>query len=233
MTIGNPIAHSGFRLGAFAAPFVALVLGSSASAQISPVKGGYLFRIKYTPGRVTRYQTTTTAANVGSSSKGLIIKIPITLTVKSVSKGVAYVRLDEGAGLVNGSPYSKPQSMTIPLDALDSSAFGGPKFSSKPVALGGTWTAMRPVQIGGGQPLQLNGVYRFQGVQKKQGHSVAVITFDMHGAANGRGTMWLLTDDGSIFSSDMTLSIPTLERTTSLHISMSRMPESNVVHKPR
>src|SRR5471030_1620639 len=54
------------------------LLATSASAQITKVKGGYRFLSKYTPGHVTRYQTTTTAGNVDSTAKGITIKIPLT-----------------------------------------------------------------------------------------------------------------------------------------------------------
>src|SRR5476651_2031383 len=123
-------------------------MAACCPAQISKMKGGYLFRIKYKAGQITRYQTTTTTGNVGNSEKGMTIQIPLTLNVQSVSKGVAKVKVDIGRGMLNGKPFSgsDPHSMVIPLDSIDASQIGAQKFPLKPVPIGGSWEAMRPVQ---------------------------------------------------------------------------------------
>jgi hypothetical protein len=209
-----------------------VLITASADAQIAQVKGGYRFRTQYHNGQVIRLETAATAGNVGSAAKGMVIKIPVTLSVKGVSKGVAHVKFDIGRGTMNGQSFSEAHSTMVELDSVDSSAVGGAKFPIKPIQPGDTWKAMRPVQLGGGQPMTLDGVYRFQGVTVKDGHTVAVITFDMKGAANGRGTMWLLTGDGTLYRSEMTISVPAVDSMSGLKVTMTRVPEQTVVHKP-
>jgi hypothetical protein len=213
---------------------ILLLLAGSASAQITKVKGGYLMRTKYTAGHVVRYQTVTTSGNVGSSANGISVKIPLTLTVLSVVKEVAKVRMDIGAGLLNGKAFSPAHSTTVSLDALDSTKAQGAKLPPHPIQPGATWTAMRPVQLGpGGSALELDGVYHFQGIKVVDGNEVAVIVYDMKGAANGSGTMLLLTSDGSIYSNTMQIGVRAIDPTATIKIVMTRLPEKSGVHKPR
>jgi hypothetical protein len=217
---------------AIATWMLAAGIAACCSAQVTAVKGGYLFRVRYTTGQVLRFETKTTFGNKGSAGAGMTVQVPITLRVLSVAKGVATTSMTMGAGVLNGQPYGKPQTLKVPLDSMDSSSYGGPKFSPKPVKIGGTWEAVRPFNLGG-QTIPLNGLYRFQGTKTVDGEKVAVVAYDMKGAANGTGTVLFLMSDASIYRNEMSITVPKIDPISQFHVIMMRLPEPKVAHKTR
>jgi len=219
--------------GAFCSLLALAGVVGCCPAQISPAKGGgYLFRVKYTKGQTMRFQTESTVANKGSKSSGMSFKAPMTIQVLNVVKGVATVNVTKGAGTLNGQPFGKSESVHAQLDETDSSSINGPQVPLKPIQTGGTWKAIRAVSFGG-PPQNLNAVYRFQGFKTVDGHKVAVVVYSLTGAASGAGTMLLQTNDASIYSNEILISVPSVDKFSKLRILMTRLPEQKVVHQPR
>ncbi len=209
---------------------VGACLAAGSYGQISKANGGYLFRIKYFPGEVLRFETLSTVDNVGNASKGVVVKVPMMMNVRSIAKGIASVDLTMGVGKLGSAVVSEAQTVRIQLDDKDSSKFGGVSVPLKPVKIGSTWTATRPVTLGG-QMKPLEAVYRFAGLKTVNGTDVAVITYSLKGVANGSGTMMLLVKDASLYSNEMLISVPGMNNIARLKTVMRRLPEKPVGHK--
>lgn len=204
-------------------PLIALGLVQGACGQIVPGKGGYLFRVKYKMGQVLRFETTARPANKGGGFSSLTFDAPMVLTVQSVAKGIATVQIVTGPIIVGHDKNSTipAQTATLQLDDRDASAAGGPQVPSYPVKVGSTWEAVRPVNLPGGMT-RFNAVYRFAGIKSVEGRRVAVITYYLTGAAQGSGTMLLLTSDASIYSNEQTIGIPGMAKIDRLHVLTKR-----------
>jgi len=194
------------------------------NSQIVKAKDGYLFRVKYSKGQVVKFDTFNSVVSKGNPAAGMTVKVSMTLSVLSVAKGVATVRLTMGAGTLANSTkqMTAPQSVTVQLDSKDSSAVGGPKFPNHPVQVGSTWTAVRPVNMGG-EVKRLDAVYKFAGIKTVNGKQLAVVTYSLTGAANGSGTMMLLSTDASLYSNETLISVPGMD-IAKLRIEMKRRP---------
>jgi len=208
-------------------------LAAGCSAQIVKSKGGgYSFRVKYTKGQTIKFDSSISMDNKGTSKSGLVVRLPITISVLNVAKGIATVNVAMGAGTIgtSSSPVVLPQSVNIQLDdrnrsgtAKDTTAVG-PAMPDHPVKIGSTWTAVRPITLPGGVLKRLDAVYTFAGPHSVNGKQVAVVNYRLSGPADGSGTMMLLASDGSLFSNETLITVPSMSAISRLHISMKRRP---------
>ncbi|MGV3618246.1 MAG: hypothetical protein ACO1SV_23205 [Fimbriimonas sp.] len=185
-------------------------LGSTfASAQVTPSGGGYLLRVKYSTGQVLRYASTNSVGGATGRGDGLVISLPIVMRVTEVKGKVAKARLTVGPAKNGNQILNNSQTVVMTLNNRNQGGGEGQstgvtaQLPERPVKVGQTWTAVAPISTASGQVQRLNATYRFQGVKKVGGKSVAVITYSVNGAATGTGTMTLLQGDGTLWSNNM------------------------------
>ena len=195
---------------------IALALfAACAPAQITKTAKGYLMRVKYVPGTVIRYDSSSSVANKQSPLGSVSIGVPITYTVLGVAKGLATVRLNIGAGKISGnpSPVTEPQRFELKLDSQNRPTQATGPVPGSPGALpdhpiepGSTWNAVAAFNVGGSIQ-KLQGVYRFAGLKTEDGRLLAIITYQLSGAVSGTGVMKLLAKDGSMVTNETNLSL--------------------------
>ena len=182
-----------------------------APAQIVKTPNGYLLRVKYVPGQVVRFETSSSIANKGTSEPSSVLKMPITLSVLNVKGGKAYLNLSMGAGVLDGNKVSDPTEVKMSLDDRNQ-ADKGPgvpgigAFPDRPMQAGSTWHSGVPIRALG-TLLKVDGVFRFQGMKPTQNGPLAVISYSLSGGATGTGIMMLMPKDGSIYSNETNLSV--------------------------
>ncbi len=201
----------------------ALLLGFSATAalpQISKSGNGYLFRMKFTKGVISKYQmTATTSLPTGGS---MPFSTPFSQKVLSVANGVATVEFTVGPPVVNGQAQGKPTIQTLKLDSKGKIVGGSASqqvsnitFPDKPVGIGGTWSGEMagPGQMGAGG--KLTATYKLVAVKKVGNLDVAVVSSTVKGGGSGMtitgsGESMLRLSDGSLQSSNikMTVTMP-------------------------
>ena len=187
---------------------------TAASAQISKQGSGYLLRMKFTKGDVARY--TMTSASGGSGVPAMNLKMPMSMKVLSVAKGVGQIEYSVGPMTNNGKAVVQAQKGTSKVDSrgkvTGSSAqlqqMGNITFPEKAIRVGETWKGTQTTQTGPGGSLTLNASYTFAGIKTVKGKPVAEIKVSVSGANQmmktaGTGVMQLLVADGSLFSTTM------------------------------
>jgi len=183
-------------------------------AQIAQKKGGFIFRVHYTPGQVLKLDSTMTFINRGSDPAGTV-KASTTLKVLTVSKGIANVEMLVTPGVLAGTKtqVTPAQKMVLRLDdknrSADKKELGGGMIAlpARPMNPGSTWKTYLPLKDPSGVIQTLTAIYRFSGISNENGHQVAVVTYILSGFANGTGAMKLLVKDGSLYSNITNLSL--------------------------
>jgi len=200
------IVHKFTAVSILAAGF--LVVAAAQITKTAPAT--YVLRAKYQKGQVIKFMTVSGIDSKSNALAGTTLKIPITLRVLDVKKGVATVRLTMSAVVLDGQVVQPEQSATFPLDNRNRGESGsqsiGAHLPIKPIKVGGTWKSVMPVNIGG-TTAALEGVYRFAGVQTVNGHLVGVITYSLSGPATGTGTLMMLASDGTMYSNETRLAV--------------------------
>ncbi len=213
-----------FRIGIL---LLAGALAASSFGQIAKKGNAYTFRVKYTPGQVIKLVSETGVENQGSSAAGAKLKAPMSLKVLNVTKGIATVVIEIGAGMQGKTPVTSPSTLTVKLDSLnrptDKTGIPGVSMTmpEKPIKPGAAWTSILPVNIGG-MVQRMEGRYVFAGIKKVDGHDVAVVTYALSGFANGTGRLMLLATDGSMYGNETHLSLSAAGSIEKIHTVVTR-----------
>ncbi|HEY3782491.1 MAG TPA: hypothetical protein VGL56_15520 [Fimbriimonadaceae bacterium] len=194
-----------FMVGCFAA------LGFS---QITKTSHGYLFRYKYVKGRKYTYTFTGSIATPGSSA-GIKVDGPFIETVNSV-KGTS------GQLTITLGPLSSggKQAVAKVVRIFTANSVGGvadktvqqmlTQYPEKPIKPGDTWTGQTSAAAMGSKSL-VKAKYKFEKMTTVNGKPAAQIAMTMTstGAANasGGGTLLVLAEDGSLWSTQTSLSM--------------------------
>ncbi len=222
-------------------PLICVLLGatllSAASGQVTKSGSGYLFRVKYVKGQLVKLATSSTVGNIvanpgDKSSKpiSMVMKVDMSMKALSIQKGVATMQLTIGPSMVGGMQVQPGQSLTVMLDDRNQSSSSaatslGLQYPRKPVSVGQTWSAVTGVNLPGKGISPLKGSYRFSGIKSVSGQQVAVVTYELGGAAQGTGTMMMLVKDGTLFSNDTYMSLTFGDQKyIKIHSVMKRVP---------
>jgi hypothetical protein len=194
-----------------------LALPAISGAQIKKVGPGYLFRVKFTQGKVLKYGISSNV-NMPSAGRTFAVSGPFSLKVLSINGDTATLQATIGPLSANGRAMNKPQIMTIKENTRGKVVGGGASsmqqmsiaLPEKPVSPGSTWTGETSV-AGGMGPTHVSAKYKFVGIKNSGGHQMAqlAITVSSSGSAttSGTGTVFLLMEDGSLWSSTTNMSI--------------------------
>ncbi len=202
------------RLKVFTACAVA-ILAVAAPAQITKQGKGYLFRLKFKPGAVSK-QTMLMDADV------VVMKQTVTNTItqKVISvdkKGVGTVKVTTSGMLINGKPSSmgeKAQTTTLKMDsrgiavgaASTAGNLGSMQMPKDAIPVGHKWAG--EIKVAQAQSV-MKANYTFKGLRSIGGVQVAeiVLSVKMSGMAPmaGSGSMFVRTDNGMGHGMNMTL----------------------------
>jgi hypothetical protein len=194
---------------------VALALVSSpAISQIQPKSGGYLFRYRFTSGRTYKYTVKTTIWQ--PTGKSISFSGPYLETVKGI-------KAEKGMISAVLGPFKSPTATVMPSMEFRyyQSTLGkiqGPPnvpqspvvFQESPVKIGQSWEGSTSGQALGSNTV-IKAKYTLVRLTTVKGHRVAelrvVFTSKGQSDTSGTGTIDMLADDGSIFSSSMNLTM--------------------------
>lgn len=188
---------------------------ASAPAQVVKQGGGYLLRMKYTKGTVTKFaMTTSSVASAGIPAMNMVM--PMETKVLSVSGGVGEVQYTVGPVTNNGKAMGQKQVVVTKVDArgkmLSSNGMAqqlnNVTFPEKPVKVGGTWSGVQSSQSAMGA-MKMNATYTFVGLKSVGGKACAEIKVSVDGGnqmikTKGTGSVFLLVSDGSLHSTNLT-----------------------------
>jgi len=188
-----------------------VVLAASASAQITPKAGGYLFRMKFRPG-VTRYNTAINQVTTGG--KGIGVAMPFAQTVLKVAKGKATMAVKSGPFMINGRPFGTPQITTpFEVNALgrgsngEAGGQGLTAMPQNPVKVGAKWSSSLTVATMSSTTATTKATYQFVRLTKYRGQDVAelatTLVSDRGGEISGKGVTLLSAKDGTIVKSTL------------------------------
>jgi hypothetical protein len=174
--------------------------------------GAYLLRAKHRMGETYRYMAT-------SVIQGVEVTNSVDERVAKVRKGVATLVIEVGPASM--APVTgKQRTMLgvakrnlIRVDRLnhpvDSSGVPNvlAQFPEGPVKIGSVWKGLSSfaTSLRGGGALATS--YRFSGIQKDKGKTIAVLNVLLKGIANGSGAMLIDTSDGSLLASSLVLEV--------------------------
>lgn len=209
--------------------FGAIILFAAAPAQVTKHGNGYLFRMKYSPGKKVTFKVVSSGSVQGQSFKS---DMSISQTVKKVNKGIATI----SASLSDVKITFGSRTMTQPIPAnlkhvtLDMDAQGHVKGNSaatqqqtsiaypdKPIAIGSSWNSVTTVPRPGGQTMKVNATYKFLGLATVDGQKAAKIQMTLKGtgqtAMNGSGISYIALSDGWMLksSTNMTVSMGSMK----------------------
>ena len=196
-----------------------IVVGLSTAlsiGQISPSKGGYLFRTKYVKGQNFKYLMKTSTKMQGNALK---LEAPMTIKVINVSNNIADLASTFGPATMGGQqiPASKAQ---MKVDERGRAISGGANglsatFPEKPVKVGETWVGEFNMAKAGAAG-EAKASYTFKGLKAQGKGQVAVIAVTINTAgktsqggmvSRGAGTMLLNSADGQLVSLNMDMTI--------------------------
>lgn len=195
----------------------AATLAALAPAQVTKSGAGYLLRVKYSPGQVIKLNSTNKIINAtGQVHEDMVVGLPVVMRIISVDGPIAQARMTVGPAMMNGNAIVRGQTVVMRLNnrnqasgAKSAGASVGATLPEKPVKVGQTWQAMAPISTGTGMVQKVDATYTFVGVKTLNGQGVAVVTYEMKGAARGRGTMTILQKDGTLWTNDLTMQFRT------------------------
>lgn len=189
-----------------------------ASAQVTKQGSGYLLRMKFKQGEVTKFVMTTTTS--GSGAPAMNLKMPMTTKVLAVKGGVAEVEYNVGPMTNNGKAMGEAQKVTSKIDSRGKLSGGSPQLQQmgnitlpeKAIPVGGVWKGTQNSQAGPSGSITINATYTLVGIKTVGGKQVAEIKVAMTGGnqmlkTTGGGTMFLRVADGSLHSTVLDQSI--------------------------
>ncbi len=193
---------------------------ASASAQITRSGRGYLFRIKFQQGAVTRYNTTVSHPAEGGVP-ALKVSLPIVQTVTGIHNGVANLVVRQGPMVINGNPYGPISSIQMKVNSRGKLVGGEigansgiTAFPETPVRTGQTWGATVPIAAMGamsGGASVVTATYRFIKITKHNGRQVAElhVSYSSKGVTplQGAGVTYLALTDGIVLASTMKMDV--------------------------
>jgi hypothetical protein len=198
------------KLGAALLAMVAVV--GQADAQITKQGKGYLFRMKFAKGQTMKYVVDSKVQMPGTPQGKMEFSMPMVMTVKSVTNGVADIAAKVGPMSMNGKPgQTQTTNMKINSRGEVVGGQGGMQTANVPlpqgpVAIGATWNANIPLGAGaGGQTI--SAVYKFTGIKNIAGRQCAVLAVTLKGMGTGTGTTYISMADGSLVRSNMSMSM--------------------------
>jgi hypothetical protein len=193
--------------------FAVSAMAAGALGQISPSGGGYLFRLKYTPGEVLNYKLT--ASVPGSTTQGM--SMAMKMKVLSVTNGIAHIQATSSS-TANGRSFNMP-AQDIKIDTLGKSTGGGMAGAAfncpaKPIKVGDTWSGDLPGMNGKAMGVQTH--LTFKAIKVINGRKEALlgikIQFSGQMQGSGDGTIQLDAADGQIrlltFDMNITANMP-------------------------
>ncbi len=203
-----------------AALLTAVGLPCRTSAQVTPVGGGYLFRMKFTPGQTMRYTMTMSMSGLPNQMKGFNNSSTFTMHVLRVQGDKATIRLDIPAMVMNGQTIRPAAQTQITMDnrgqmvggAAATNGLPQTVLPEKPLRIGQSFTqAIKGAPMGAAVAAQAT--YTLKGFQNVGGRKAAQLAIALKGQApggpqgsvsfNGNGTMLLTVVDGSLLRSQM------------------------------
>lgn len=192
---------------------LALALSVPGSSQITKSGNGYLFRMKFVKGQSINYNMAV-ASTIAGMAKPQTINMPMSMVVMDVNGSVATVKYKMQSP-VGGA---KPQDFTVKMDNTgklvsgNSPAMNGisATLPIQAVPVGGTWKNTTGVPAGPGGNMDVTNVYKFLGFKTVNGKQAANVALTMSGKSagmsiKGGGTMLILSSDGSIYSTALTI----------------------------
>lgn len=205
---------------------IGIALTVPANGQIAKSGSGYLFRLKYKAKQHIVYDVTTEAKYAGAKEPVKVLYAMI-VDATSASKnefalkiGVTASKVYIGKQLAN-KEQTKATTIFATVDSknrvLRSSAPEGAapdlidlEYPEKPIAPGFTWETGSVGNLMALGSVSARATYKFVGIKKVDGISVAVIGVTLKGTqsstlAEGSGTILLRTSDGTFQSNEMNL----------------------------
>ena len=190
----------------------AALAAASTFGQVTPMGGGYDFKMRFTPGQTMRYQISTDVQMAGQPMKTVQT---LNQKVLAVKNGVATIEVSTTMTPTStgGAPQTIPATKkTLRMDAKGKVVGGDAGMSSptaslplKPVRVGESWSSQVPVPgMPGGMA---NVTSTFRGLKSVNGQQVAEVAFRMNMSGrysmNGTGTSLILVKDGQTLSNTM------------------------------
>ncbi len=193
---------------------LALVATSIASAQITKSGQAYLFRMKHQVGSTLKYSVVSKIDGMGSGGKGMGMTLPMVWKVVSVKNGVATVDTTVGPVTAAGSVMMQATKNRIQIDSkgkVIGTAGGGqqvtPALPDKPIRIGQSWSSTSPISLPTSGQAKVTAKYLFKGFKMVDGKQMAELGVTTSGQAAGNGTMLLMVSDGSLFRSNLKMSL--------------------------
>jgi hypothetical protein len=218
------------NFGRLVASGLTAVLFGVAGAQVTKQGNGYLFRMKFSPGKTTRYHMLSSGNMQGQKFTTTMVS---TQKVLSAKGGIAKIemKMSDVKVVVNGKPMSQKmpqgmQSMTVQMDSMGNAAGSSAgmqqtsiSLPKSPVAIGSSWksSATIPMQ---GQSMTVNATYKFLGIENIGRVRAAKVATTLSGtgqmAMTGAGTNWIDMSDGSLLKSSIMVTVMGIPVTVSV-----------------
>jgi hypothetical protein len=179
-----------------------------ADGQVTPSGGGYLFRMKHTPGKQHRYSMRLETAGPKVPNGKIVQEMPFRWEVVSVSKGLASMRMvfEASAGQKGAEAPALEMKMDSRGKATNTSTGKpfqrlGVLFPAKPLKVGGSFTAKANQPSTSIGMAAVSDVYTFKGIRKVGNRKVAVVAVRSKVSSasvkgGGTGTMLIDVADG-------------------------------------
>lgn len=182
-----------------------------ANAQVAAQGGGYLLRIKWTPGQSYKYDVVTKVSIGGKGAKPIEQHSPYVMKVLTVKNGVATLQVKaDVSGLVGGKGQSINNTLKVDSRGKilegDKSSVGFFELPEKPVKLNTPWTSNQSAQTPVGK-MAIKATYKLTGTKTVNGKKMLVVATTTSGTSStmntsGGGTMLVEMKDGMMFSMD-------------------------------
>jgi hypothetical protein len=187
-----------------------------APAQITKNGNSYLMRMKYKAGSTFSYSVVSTLGGLNnkSTNKPVTISLPMIWKVVSVTNGVATVDTTVGPVTMGGESMMQPTKNRIQVDAkgkVIGQAGAGqqvtPALPEKAVRIGQSWSASAPIELPMQGQSKVNATYTFKGLKTVNGKPMVELGVVTTGKAKGKGTMLLFMSDGSLYRSNIQMTL--------------------------
>jgi hypothetical protein len=196
----------------------------SANAQIVKQGNGYLYRMKHAVGKTLKYGVISTLSSNEAGGSSMKLNLPMVWKTVAVKNGVATIDTSVGPIASGGSNLGgQPVRNRIQIDTrgrLIGKAGSGqqlmPALPDKAIRIGQSWSASAPIELPMQGDKKITATYVFKGIKTVGGKSVAELAVKTTGQASGSGTMLLLTSDGTLFKSQLNISL-TMTGPTGVH----------------
>lgn len=191
-----------------------VVLASLSSAQITRQGSGYLFRMKFVTGQVMKYSVVSTMGGINAGGKPMEISLPMVWKVASVAGGIATVDTTVGPVTVGKQTMMQPTKNRVQISSqgkvVGNTGVGqqvAPSLPTGPVKIGQSWSSSSAISTGMGPAQDVKATYTFKGLRSIGGKQVAELSVLTTGQASGKGAMFLLVSDGSLFQSRLAMDL--------------------------